>query len=61
MVGALVRKCGDISINQATGRGRPKLSWPSTIRKDMNDCGLYGNLALDRAEWRKMIHVANPK
>lgn len=58
---APLRTCDDISLNQARGRGRPKLTWTSAIRKDMKDCDLYPDLALDCVEWRKSDSCRRPQ
>lgn len=57
-----MRKSNNISINDnAMGSGRPKLIWPKTIKNDMIFYGLFDELALDKFEWHKMIHVADLK
>ena len=59
---APVRKSDLINIDgSARGRGRPKLTWWDIIRKDMISCGLSEEIALNRAEWKNRIHVADPK
>ena len=58
---ALVRKSDFLTIHgNARGRGRPKLTWIEIIKKDITICNLSVNLALNRIEWRKQIHVADP-
>ncbi|KAJ7946136.1 Retrovirus-related Pol polyprotein LINE-1 [Quillaja saponaria] len=42
------------------GKGRPKLTWGAVIEKDMAVLGINENLVLDRCEWRKRIHIADP-
>ncbi|KAJ7976901.1 Retrovirus-related Pol polyprotein LINE-1 [Quillaja saponaria] len=42
------------------GNGRPKLTWGAVIEKDMAVLGINENLVLDRYEWRKRIHIADP-
>lgn len=42
------------------GRGRPKITWGEVIRKDLIARDLNDSLALDRAEWRREIRVAEP-
>lgn len=56
-----VRKCDGINFNKARGRERPKLMWTSIIKEDMKECGLCDDLALNRIEWKKRIHVASAK
>ena len=58
---ALVMKSDHLTIHDnARGRGRTKLTWIEIIKKDITSCNLTVNLALDRSEWRKQIHVADP-
>ena len=42
------------------GRGRPKLTWDSLIRRDLNDLERTPSITLDRTKWRSLIHVADP-
>jgi len=35
--------------------GRPKHRWLDTIRKDMKECGLCKEDALDREKWRSVV------
>ena len=59
---APVRKNDLVNIDDSPrDRGRPKLTWWDIIRKDMISCGLSEEIALNRAEWKNRIHVANPK
>ena len=58
---APVRKSGLLTIHgNARGRERPKLTWTEIIKKDITIYNLSVSLALNRIEWRKQIHVANP-
>ena len=58
---ALVRKSDLLKIHSnAIGRGRPKLTWTEIIKKDITICNLSVDLVLNRAEWRKQIHVVDP-
>jgi len=60
-VDAPVRKSDMITISgKRRGRGRPKLSWIDVI-KDMHVMNVTEHIALDWAEWRPRIHVADPK
>ena len=34
-----------------------KLTWGAVVEKDINLLNLTEDIALDRAEWSKMIHV----
>ncbi|KAI8529824.1 hypothetical protein RHMOL_Rhmol11G0004100 [Rhododendron molle] len=59
---AVVKRADRIDLDSnATGRGRPKLTLDAVVRKDMNILGLCEQVALDRTQWRKRIHVADPK
>lgn len=37
------------------------LTWVFIIQKDTKDRGMVDDLAFDLVEWRKNIHVADPK
>ena len=41
-------------------RGRPKLRWHDTLRRDMEIAGLYHELAHERFIWRAKAHKADP-
>ena len=49
-----------IGNDNARGRGRPNLTLDAVVKKDMIGLNLGEHLALDRAQWRKMIHIADP-
>ena len=58
---AVVRRGDAITVNgTAIGRGRPKLTWDSLIKRDLKFLNLTSDMAFDRAEWRRRIHVADP-
>ena len=40
-------------------RDRPKLTLDAVVKKDMIELNLGEHLAIDRAQWRKRIHVAD--
>lgn len=42
------------------GKGRPRLKWKSIINRDMTLLDLTKQMTLDRTEWRRRIHVADP-
>ncbi|KAG2618649.1 hypothetical protein PVAP13_3NG079717 [Panicum virgatum] len=46
--------------NMRRGRGRPKLTWEETIRKDLKDWSIPRDLSLDRSAWKAAIHVTEP-
>ncbi|KAI8537727.1 hypothetical protein RHMOL_Rhmol09G0047400 [Rhododendron molle] len=61
-VNAIVKRADRITLDSnATGRGRPKLTLDAVVHKDMSLLGLCEQVALDRAQWWKRIHVADPK
>lgn len=49
-------------VQTATKRksGRPKKTWLETIRNDLKIFNLVEEIILSRAEWREMIHLADP-
>ncbi|KAI8542874.1 hypothetical protein RHMOL_Rhmol08G0174000 [Rhododendron molle] len=49
------------SGSNATGRGRPKLTLDAVVSKDLSIVDFCEQVAFDRAQWRKMIHVTDPK
>ena len=58
---APVRRCDSIQLDKSRRtRGRPKMRWLDVIKNDMNILHLSANLAMDRAQWRDRIHVADP-
>ena len=57
---AVVKRVDRIALGRNTqGRGRPKLTLDAVVRKDLSILGLSDEAALDRAQLRKRIHVAN--
>lgn len=45
---ALVEKYDSITVNNhARNRERPKLTWTSILKNNLNECGLCGDNALD--------------
>ena len=41
------------------GRGRPKLTWSNVVKKDMLNLNISVTSVTNRAEWRRMIHIAD--
>ena len=41
------------------GRNRPRLIWELVVKQDMNIFYLTENIALDQAEWKRGIHIAD--
>ena len=42
------------------GRGRPKLTWDESVKRDLKDWDISEELALDRSAWRLAINVPEP-
>ena len=42
------------------GRGRPKLTWDESVKRDLRDWDISEDLALDRSAWRVAINVPEP-
>ena len=42
------------------GGSKPKRIWMEVVTIDLKKCSLSEDLAQDRLEWRKKIHVTNP-
>ena len=38
-------------------RGRPKLTWEESVKRDLKDWDISEKLALDRSSWRLAINV----
>jgi hypothetical protein len=58
---AVVKRVDRLALGRnAQGRGRPKLTLDAVVRKDLSILGLSDEVAFDRAQWRKRIHVADP-
>ena len=43
--------------NVKRGRGRPKLTWDESVKKDLKDWNISKEIALDRSAWRLAINV----
>ena len=41
-------------------RGRPKLTWDESVKRDLKDWDISEELALDRSAWRLAINVPEP-
>ena len=46
--------------NVKRGRGRPKLTWDESVKRDLKDCNISKEIALDRSAWRLVINVPEP-
>ena len=54
--------CGVLSrdINVRRGRGRPKLTWRESIKRDLKGWDISRDLCLDRSAWKTSIDVPGP-
>jgi hypothetical protein len=48
------------SGNEKRGRGRPNLTWGESMKIDLKDWCINKELALDRREWKLVIHMSEP-
>ncbi|KAG2662655.1 hypothetical protein PVAP13_1KG548451 [Panicum virgatum] len=46
--------------NVNRGRGRPKLTWDESVKRDLKDWNISKEIALDRSAWRLAINVPEP-
>jgi len=44
--------------NVKRGRGRPKLTWDESVKRDLKDLNISKEIALDRSAWRLAINVS---
>ena len=42
------------------GRGRPKLTWNESVKRDLKDWDISEELVLDRSAWRLTFNVPEP-
>ncbi len=42
-------------------RGRPKLTWMRVVQHDLEVLHISEDLTQNRLEWRKRIHITDPK
>ena len=45
--------------NVKRGRGRPKLTWDESVKRDLKDWDISEELALDRSAWRLLSTCLN--
>ena len=58
---APVKRCESMEIVRSMrGRGRPKRSWKETIKHDLAYMDLTEDMALNRFDWRRQIHIGDP-
>ncbi|KAG2658209.1 hypothetical protein PVAP13_1KG266040 [Panicum virgatum] len=46
--------------NVKRGRGRPKLTWDESVKRDLKDWNISKVIVLDRSAWRLAINVPEP-
>jgi hypothetical protein len=46
--------------NVKCGRGRPKLTWDKSVKRDLKEWNISKDLAIDRSAWRLAINVPEP-
>jgi hypothetical protein len=46
--------------NVKSGRGRPKLTWDESVKRDLKEWNISKDLAMDRSAWRLAINVPEP-
>ncbi|KAI8558931.1 hypothetical protein RHMOL_Rhmol04G0134400 [Rhododendron molle] len=57
---AVVKRADRIVLgSNATGRGRPKLTLNTVVHKDLSIVDFCEQVALDRTQWKKKVHIAN--
>jgi hypothetical protein len=52
----VIRRTG----NKKRDRGRLNLTWEESVNRDLKDWCITKELALDRREWKLVIHVPEP-
>ena len=53
-----IRKICDLNVAGAATKGRPRKTWPSTIKEDMKAWNLDTSTTTDRTKWRIGIRAA---
>ena len=46
--------------NVKRGRGRSKLTWDESVKRDLKNWNISEEIALDRSAWRLAINVPEP-
>mgnify|MGYP003703578239 CR=1 FL=1 len=56
-----MKRCDAVMVEGSfRERGRPRLTLANIVNRDMDLLNLTNEMALDRAAWRRRIHVADP-
>jgi hypothetical protein len=50
-----LKKCMNLEVGGTRRPGRPRKTWEEVVRRDMRDLNLNREMALDRAEWRRVV------
>ena len=53
-----IRRCTDMQIDGRAPRGRPKKTWSSTVRQDLEDWSLDPASTGDRTVWKGSVRAA---
>jgi hypothetical protein len=46
--------------NVKSGRGRPKLTWDESVKRDLKEWNISKDLAMDMSAWRLAINMPEP-
>ena len=46
--------------NVKKGRGRPRLIWDESVKRDLQEWNISKKLAIDRSTWKLAINVPEP-
>jgi hypothetical protein len=46
--------------NVKRGRGRPRLTWDETVKRDLKEWNIANKLTVYRSAWRLAINVPKP-
>ena len=46
--------------NVKRGRGRPKVTWDESVKRDLKEWNISKEVVLDRTVWRLAINVPKP-
>jgi hypothetical protein len=46
--------------NVKSGKGRPKLTWDESVKRDLKEWNISKDLAMDKSAWKLAINVPEP-
>jgi hypothetical protein len=52
----VLKRCDNVK----RGRGRPRLTWDETVKRDLKEWNIAKELVMDRSVWRLAINVPEP-